>query len=116
MSMLSRKKLFAFMAVVAVFVLPLLSLHAQEVTPEATEAAEVPSSIPAELTELAATAEDIELPDHGGREVTVAIENAYLPFNFIDPATGEGIGWDYEALAILGERLNFVPVFEETSW
>ncbi|HID61930.1 MAG TPA: hypothetical protein EYP49_04200, partial [Anaerolineae bacterium] len=35
-------------------------------------------------------------PDLGGREVVVAVENAYPPFNFIDEATGEAIGWDYD--------------------
>ena len=25
------------------------------------------------------------LPDLGGRQITVAVENAYLPFNYIDP-------------------------------
>jgi len=34
------------------------------------------------------------LTDLGGREVTIAVENAYLPFNYIDPDTGEGAGWD----------------------
>ena len=57
-----------------------------------------------------------ELPDLGGREVTIAVENAYLPFNFIDPETGEGVGWDYDAWGIICERLNCVPVFEETAW
>lgn len=28
----------------------------------------------------------------GGREITVAVENAYLPFNYIDPTTGEPAG------------------------
>jgi polar amino acid transport system substrate-binding protein len=48
--------------------------------------------------------------------VTIAVENAYLPFNYIDPETGEGIGWDYDAWAIICERLNCVPVFVETAW
>ena len=61
-------------------------------------------------------AQDEELPDLGGREVTIAVENAYLPFNFIDPETGEGIGWDYDAWRIICERLNCQPVFVETAW
>ena len=38
---------------------------------------------------------DGELVDLGGREVTIAVENAYLPFNCIDAETGEAAGWDY---------------------
>ena len=35
------------------------------------------------------------LPDLGGREITVAVENAYLPFNYIDPATGEPVSYTH---------------------
>jgi polar amino acid transport system substrate-binding protein len=56
------------------------------------------------------------LPDLGGREITVAVENAYLPFNYIDPATGEPAGWDYEAIGAICGLLNCVPTFVEASW
>jgi ABC-type amino acid transport substrate-binding protein len=58
----------------------------------------------------------VELPDLEGRTITVAIENAYPPFNYIDEETGEAIGWDYDALAEICARLNCVPEFIETSW
>jgi len=57
-----------------------------------------------------------ELPDLGGRTVTVAVENAYLPFNYIDLATGEATGWDYDFLAEMCNRLNCVPEYIETRW
>jgi len=57
-----------------------------------------------------------ELPDLGGQVVTVAVENAYPPFNFIDEETGEPVGWDYDAVAEICSRLNCVPEFIETSW
>lgn len=57
-----------------------------------------------------------ELPDLGGREITVTLENAYLPFNYIDPATGEPAGWDYEAIGAICELLNCVPTFVESQW
>lgn len=57
-----------------------------------------------------------ELPDLDGREVTIAVENAYLPFNYIDAATGEPAGWDYDAIDHMGELLNFTPVYETFSW
>lgn len=56
------------------------------------------------------------LPDLGGREITVAVENAYLPFNYIDPNTGEPAGWDYDAIDAICELLNCKPVYVEAAW
>jgi polar amino acid transport system substrate-binding protein len=56
------------------------------------------------------------LPDLGGRVVIVAVENAYPPFNMIDPATGEGIGWDYDVVREICQRINCVPEFREAAW
>lgn len=56
------------------------------------------------------------LPDLGGREVTIAVENAYPPFNYVNPATGQGEGWDYEAWGEICRLLNCTPVFQEASW
>ncbi|MDZ4670881.1 MAG: transporter substrate-binding domain-containing protein [Phototrophicales bacterium] len=55
------------------------------------------------------------LPDLGGREITVAVENEYPPFNSIN-SDGVGEGWDYDALEELCARLNCVPVFTEIVW
>jgi ABC-type amino acid transport substrate-binding protein len=57
-----------------------------------------------------------ELPDLEGRTVTVAVENAYPPFNSINPETGEAEGWDYDAVNEICRRLNCVPEFVETAW
>jgi polar amino acid transport system substrate-binding protein len=68
-------------------------------------------------TETETTSESSgEVPDLEGREVTVAVENAYLPFNYIDPESGEGAGWDYDAWNAICEQLNCVPVYEEAAW
>ena len=56
------------------------------------------------------------LPDLEGRAVTVAVENAYLPFNFILAGETEGQGWDYDAWRDICERLNCVPEFVEAAW
>ncbi|MCE2471253.1 MAG: basic amino acid ABC transporter substrate-binding protein, partial [Anaerolineae bacterium] len=45
------------------------------------------------------------LPDLEGRVVTVAVENAYMPFNVIDEETGEAVGWDYDTLGMICELL-----------
>jgi polar amino acid transport system substrate-binding protein len=61
-------------------------------------------------------ADDGAMTDLGGREVTVAVENAYLPFNYLDPETGEPTGWDYEVIDDLCARLNCTPVYEDFPW
>jgi phosphate/phosphite/phosphonate ABC transporter binding protein len=71
---------------------------------------------PTEVMEPEATVEEMGLPDLGGREVTVAIENAYLPFNYIDPDTGEPAGWDYEVWDEICALLNCKPVYTEAAW
>ena len=58
----------------------------------------------------------MELPDLEGRTITVAVENAYFPFNFINEETGEPEGWDYDTINELCNRLNCVPEYVETSW
>lgn len=50
------------------------------------------------------------------REVTVAIENAYLPFNYIDENTGEAGGWDYDVWDEICTRLHCKPVYVEAAW
>ena len=52
----------------------------------------------------------------GGRRVTVAVENAYLPFNYLDPDTGEPTGWDYDVIEEICRRLDCEPVFEDFPW
>ena len=52
----------------------------------------------------------------GARTVTVAVENAYVPYNFIPPDSDEGVGWDYDAWREICERLNCVAEFVEAGW
>ena len=59
---------------------------------------------------------DAALPDLDGRVVTVAVENAYPPFNTLNADTGEPEGWDYDTLGEICARLNCVPEYIETSW
>jgi len=56
------------------------------------------------------------LPDLGGREIIVAVENAYPPFNFIDKTTNQGAGWDYDAWQEICTLLNCKPVMTEAAW
>ena len=57
-----------------------------------------------------------ELPDLDGRSISIAIENAYLPFNYIDLETGEAAGWDYDVWDEICVRLNCVPDYIEARW
>ncbi len=56
------------------------------------------------------------LPDLGGREVRIAFENAYIPFQYIELATGKAGGWEYDAWNEICRRLNCKPVYVETGW
>jgi polar amino acid transport system substrate-binding protein len=79
--------------VLLIFLIPFASVHAQEATPEM-----------------------MELPDLEGREVLIGMENLYVPFQFIDPRTEEVAGFEYDLIAELAARLNFVPTFAPVSW
>lgn len=57
-----------------------------------------------------------DLPDLGGRTVVVVTENAYPPLQFIDPASGEQIGWEYDAMNEIAKRLNVQVEYQNTSW
>jgi polar amino acid transport system substrate-binding protein len=57
-----------------------------------------------------------ELPDLGGRKVVAVTENAYTPLNFIDPESGKGIGWEYDAFNEIAKRLNFTVEWKLASW
>lgn len=59
---------------------------------------------------------DTALVDLQCRKITVAVENAYMPFNYILVATGEPGGWDYDALQEICTRLHCEPVFMEAAW
>jgi polar amino acid transport system substrate-binding protein len=65
---------------------------------------------------LPAMAQAQAVPDLGGRTVVVVTENAYPPLQFVDPKSGEQIGWEYDAMAELAKRLNFKVEYQNTSW
>lgn len=62
------------------------------------------------------TAAAADLPDLGGKTVVVVTENAYPPLQFVDPKTGEQIGWEYDAMNEIAKRLNFKVEYQNTSW
>jgi polar amino acid transport system substrate-binding protein len=68
------------------------------------------------LAASSASAEAQDVPDLQGREVVVVTENAYPPLQFVDPRTGEAIGWEYDFMADLAQRLNVTIAYENVSW
>ncbi|MFB2551317.1 basic amino acid ABC transporter substrate-binding protein [Ensifer soli] len=57
-----------------------------------------------------------DLPDLGGRAIVVVTENAYPPLQFVDPKTGEAVGWEYDAMNEIAKRLNAKVEYQNTSW
>ncbi|GIK74305.1 MAG: basic amino acid ABC transporter substrate-binding protein [Chloroflexota bacterium] len=57
-----------------------------------------------------------DLPDLGGRVISAAMANDYTPLQYIDPATGEAVGWEYDAVTEICARLNCVVEWNNTSW
>lgn len=57
-----------------------------------------------------------DLPDLQGREVVVVTENAYPPLQFVDPGSGDAVGWEYDAMAEIAKRLNMTVIYENISW
>ncbi len=57
-----------------------------------------------------------DLPDLGGQTIVVVTENAYPPLQFVEPSSGEAIGWEYDAMADIAKRLNLNVEYQNTSW
>ncbi len=85
--------------------------------PPAEEAGQLVSDYSAQKqSQLAATPKTLRLPDLGGRTVVAVTENAYTPLNFVDPATGDSVGWEYDATNEICRRLNCVVDWQLASW
>ena len=59
---------------------------------------------------------DTAIVDLQCETITIAVENAYLPFNFIRLDTGQPGGWDYDAWNEICTRLHCTPDFVESAW
>ncbi|MCD2182504.1 basic amino acid ABC transporter substrate-binding protein [Rhizobium sp. GN54] len=68
------------------------------------------------LALMPVTASAAGLPDLGGKTVVVVTENAYPPLQFVDPKSGEQVGWEYDAMNEIAKRLNFKVEYQNTSW
>ena len=95
-------------------VFPLLSLSlamtfaACAAPPAAAPAAQAPAATAAPAKAM--------ITDLKGKEVVIAVENAYPPFNYKDEKTGENVGMDYDFMNEACKRLNCKTKFVTTSW
>jgi len=84
----------------------------------AAPAAEATAAPAAEATAAPAAEAAVAtgLPDLGGRVIQAAMANDYTPLQFIDPKTGNAMGWEYDAMAAICKLLNCTVNFNTTSW
>ncbi|WP_019994870.1 transporter substrate-binding domain-containing protein [Aureimonas ureilytica] len=68
------------------------------------------------LPAATALAQSAALPDLKGREIVVVTENAYPPLQYLDPASGQAVGWEYDATNEIARRLNAKIRYENASW
>ncbi len=80
---------------------------------EAVEPSEAPT--PAAVEE-AGVANTLRLPDLGGLAVVAVTGNDFTPLNFVDPKTGQAVGWEYDAVNEICRRLNCTVDWQVTSW
>jgi ABC-type amino acid transport substrate-binding protein len=86
-------------------------------TPTATEApAPAPTEAPTAAPVTEGTPKTLRLPDLEGRKVVAVTGNDYTPLNFVDPATGKAVGWEYDAVNEICRRLNCTVDWQVTSW
>lgn len=57
-----------------------------------------------------------DLPNLGGRTIKAVTENAYFPLNFEDPATGKGIGLEYDVFNEVAKRLSATVEWNLMAW
>ena len=99
------KRFALVLTIMLVATLALAACGQETVVPEV----DVPTAVPQDQEP-----EEMDLPDLGGREVTVAVENAYLPFNYIKDGVAQG--WDYDTITEICNRLNCSPTYIEFGW
>ncbi len=83
---------------------------------EAPAVAPEPTQAPEAAAPAAAAAKTLRLPDLKGRKIVAVTENAFTPLNFVDPATGKAVGWEYDAVNEICRRLNCTVDWKLSSW
>ncbi|MEZ5175791.1 MAG: ABC transporter substrate-binding protein [Acidimicrobiia bacterium] len=65
---------------------------------------------------VAAACGSDDTADLEGRTISVAVENAYTPFNFINETSGVAEGFDYDIWREICSRLDCTAEFVEAGW
>ena len=52
-------------------------------------------------------------PTSAGARSPSSTENAYPPLQFVDPKTGEAVGWEYDAMDEIAQAAELQPVYEQ---
>ena len=85
----------------------IFSLVLAACVPVATPAGGTEAVAPASQTcNLIEVGEKDGMPDLQGCTLRIAVENAYQPFNYIDPDTKKAVGYDYDIFAEICTRIN----------
>jgi ABC-type amino acid transport substrate-binding protein len=84
--------------------------------PTAESAPEMPTAAALEPPAEVSVPKTLRLPDLAGRTVVAVTGNDYTPLNFVDPLTGEAVGWEYDAVNEICRRLNCAVNWQVTSW
>ncbi len=77
---------------------------------------EAPTAEPTTAPPAEGTPKTLRLPDLEGRTVVAVTGNDFTPLNFVDPATGKAVGWEYDAVNEICRRLNCAVDWQVTSW
>jgi ABC-type amino acid transport substrate-binding protein len=73
-------------------------------------------NVSATVSITATAAKTLRLPDLKGRKITAVTGNDFTPLNFVDPATGKAMGWEYDAINEICRRLNCTVNWQAASW
>ena len=109
-------KRFAFLTLLVLASLALAACGGAQATPAPGVVSQPCPTCAVAAPPACPTPAPVSLTDLGGRTVTVAVENAYVPFNYVDEASGEFVGWDYEVVPEICNRLNCVVEFKQAAW
>ena len=97
--------------------LPATAAPTEVAQPEPTTApTEEPTAEAAPAPPDAEVAKTLRLPDLDGQTIVAVTGNDYTPLNFVDPLTGEAVGWEYDAVNEICRRLNCAVDWQVTAW
>ena len=117
--MIKSRKTFLLLIGLLVFSLVLAACNGAQSTEDAddtgSEDADAGEDVAADPEGCLGTAADA-IVDLECRKVTIAMENNYLPFNYIDLETGTAQGWDYDAWDGICTHLHCSPIYTEAVW